>query len=185
MIRIGETLTNHVSGEQVTFLATAASSGGALLAFENLLPAGIAGPPMHHHPRQEERFTVLSGSLRLTLEGTPHTLDVGETLVVPAGARHTFDNRNGGAVGMRVELRPALESEQLFAGIIRAANQRGTASASLLQVAQILHRFDTGMVLAGLPSLLQRLLMAALAAIGRRSGARLEQLGRSTPERNH
>jgi quercetin dioxygenase-like cupin family protein len=173
VIQPGETISNRVSGEQITFLATAASTGGKLLAFETLLPAGTAGPPLHSHPRQEERFTVLDGTLHLTLAGKPQTLRQGETALVPIGMLHTFDNRQGAAVRFRVELRPALESEELFAGMLRAANQRSAATASLLQTAQLLHRFDIGLALAGLPPRLQRWLMAGLAAIGRIRGVQV------------
>lgn len=181
MITIGETLTNTASGEQVTFVETAASTGGALLAFESLIPAGVAGPPLHMHPRQEERFTVLNGALHLTVEGEPRMLHSGETLVVPPGTRHTFDNRTqDAAVRFRAELRPALESEELFASNVYAANQRGAATASLLQTAQILDRFDIGLALVGLAPGVQRRLMAVLAALGRLRGYRIAHNGRWT-----
>jgi quercetin dioxygenase-like cupin family protein len=172
MIRQGETIINQVTGEHVTFIETAASTGGALLVFESFLPAGIAGPPLHSHPRQAERFTVLDGTLHLTLGGVPQTLQRGESMVIAPGELHTFDNRHGEAVRFQVELRPALESEELFAGMLRAANQRGAATASLLQTAQLLHSFDIGLSLAGLPLWMQRWLMAGLAALGRFGGAR-------------
>jgi quercetin dioxygenase-like cupin family protein len=180
VIQPGETITNRVSGEQVTFLATAASTGGTLLAFETFFPAGFAGPPLHSHPYQEERFTVLDGTLHVTLAGKPQTLRKGETALVPAGMLHTFDNRQGAAVHFRVELRPALESEELFAGTLHAANQRGAATASLLQTAQLLHRFEIGLALAGVSPHLQRWLIAGLAAVGRICGIQIDSRERAT-----
>lgn len=174
MIHVGETISNTTTGEQITFLQTAAGSAGALLAFESFLPAGVAGPPLHTHPRQEERFSVIAGTLHLVMNGAARNLHAGETLIIPPGTPHLFDNRHGDDVRFRVELSPALESEQLFAGVLRAANRRGATSANLIEIAMILDRFDIGLALAGVPPRLQRGLMAMLARLGQLWGYQLD-----------
>ena len=57
----GQTLENPVTGERFTFLHTAASTGGELLAFELGLEPGGAVPIPHVHPIQTERFEVRRG----------------------------------------------------------------------------------------------------------------------------
>ena len=65
----GHTIENPASGERITFRETAATTGGELVAIDLELPAGrrVPGPP-HIHPRQEERFEVVAGTMRSTME---------------------------------------------------------------------------------------------------------------------
>jgi hypothetical protein len=60
-IRPGQTLENPVTGERFTFVHTAATTGGELLAFDLALRAGGAVPVPHVHPIQTERFEVVAG----------------------------------------------------------------------------------------------------------------------------
>ena len=49
---------------------------------------GAAGPPEHFHENFEERFTIVSGTLSILLNGEKRTLRAGETLVIPPMTRH-------------------------------------------------------------------------------------------------
>ena len=64
MITPGQTLENPVTGERFTFIDTAATTGGELLAFELALRPGGAVPIPHVHPIQTERFEVVAGLMR-------------------------------------------------------------------------------------------------------------------------
>ena len=46
----------------------------------------------HVHPHQEERFIISAGEAHFTLDGEERVVGPGETLVVPAGARHSEAN---------------------------------------------------------------------------------------------
>src|SRR5687768_3990241 len=64
----GQTLENPASGERITFRETAADTGGELLAIDLELPAGRRVPGGQHiHPKQEERFEVVEGTMRFKL----------------------------------------------------------------------------------------------------------------------
>ena len=63
-IRPGQTVENPVTGERFTFIHTAASTGGELLAFDFALRPGGAVPIPHVHPIQTERFEVTAGTVR-------------------------------------------------------------------------------------------------------------------------
>src|SRR5207247_883321 len=65
MARQGDALENPVTGERIVFGRTTADSGGAVLSFAYFLPAGGSVPLAHVHPRQEERFEVVSGRARI------------------------------------------------------------------------------------------------------------------------
>ena len=58
MAGIGETIENPLTGERVTWVETAASSAGALLAFDLVTRPGGAVAAAHLHRLQEERFIV-------------------------------------------------------------------------------------------------------------------------------
>ena len=56
----GETTEAPNMGMRVTCRESAASSGGELLSFDFWMRGGATPPPMHVHPHQEERVTVVT-----------------------------------------------------------------------------------------------------------------------------
>src|SRR5262245_65364107 len=85
MARAGQTLINRVTGHRYDIVKAAADTAGALLEMVATFPAGAKPPPQHLHPRQEERFEVLAGAVRVKVAGQVRRLNAGNTLVVPAG----------------------------------------------------------------------------------------------------
>jgi len=51
--------------------------------------------PEQYHKQKEETFHVLSGSLKLTLDGEESEMSVGETMIVEPGTRHSFETEIG------------------------------------------------------------------------------------------
>src|ERR1700710_1654345 len=111
MAIVGETIENPLSGERITWIETAASSNGEVLAFDLDLRPGASVAAEHRHLRQEERFTVASGKVGLSVAGIERSLAAGEDAVVPPGVAHHWWNSASESAVVRVELRPALESE--------------------------------------------------------------------------
>ena len=69
--------------------------------------------PDHVHPRQEERFEVLSGKLGLRVEGVERVLSEGEAITAPAGSAHAAWNASSDdEVHVLVDFRPALRTER-------------------------------------------------------------------------
>jgi hypothetical protein len=97
----GETIENPVTGERITWLETASDSGGESLAFELYLRAGASVSAEHRHVRQIEQFSVVAGSLRVTVDGRESDLEVGDS---PATSRPT---RTGSPVCRRSRSRIA------------------------------------------------------------------------------
>jgi quercetin dioxygenase-like cupin family protein len=71
----------------------AASSTGSerLCVLEQLCDPGTGAPP-HHHDGVEEVVAVLEGRARFIVAGKEAELMAGESILVPAGARHWFTN---------------------------------------------------------------------------------------------
>jgi quercetin dioxygenase-like cupin family protein len=172
MIKPGDTLENPVTGERFTFTDTSASTGGELLAFELALREGGSVPIPHVHPIQAERFEVVAGYLRFRI-GLGHRLAApGDVIVVEPGVVHGFANVGEGEARMRVEARPALQREEMFAEVIAMAEagemNRHGLPRSPLALASLARRYDQEAHAPFLSVGMQRLLLAPLTLAARR-----------------
>lgn len=58
----------------------------------NRILAGSAPGPYHLHSTAENVYVVLSGSVRVRIDGDDHDLDVGDAAFIPAGVPHSASN---------------------------------------------------------------------------------------------
>jgi quercetin dioxygenase-like cupin family protein len=77
----------------IRFLVEGEESGGSVAVFEFDVPAGAKVAAGHSHDGYEETIYGLAGVLTWTVEGTATDVRSGETLCIPRGAVHHFDNR--------------------------------------------------------------------------------------------
>jgi quercetin dioxygenase-like cupin family protein len=99
---------NPLQRDHVTFLETAAESGGARTRIEvELAPGG--GVPLHRHETFAERFTVREGVLGLEVGGERLTLRAGESALAPRRVWHRFFDASGAPCRFEVELSPGSE----------------------------------------------------------------------------
>jgi mannose-6-phosphate isomerase-like protein (cupin superfamily) len=173
LARTGQTLTNHTTGQSITFLELAADTGGERLVLKSTWKGRAPRPPVHYHPRQEEHFEVLEGELGVELEGERRTLRAGDTLDVPAGARHEMWNAGEGTTQARWEVRPALRTEEMMETVFGLA-QDGHVDAkgmpSMLRIAPIALRHGQEFRLAKPPWAVQLPVLALLSPIARLRG---------------
>src|SRR5215212_5815389 len=120
-IQPGQTLENPVTGERFTFIHTARSTGGELLAFDLTLRPGGAVPIPHVHPIQTERFAVTGGQVRFRVGLRTIVAGPGDVVEIPPGVIHGFANREGEDARIRVEVRPALAMEEMLADVVAMA----------------------------------------------------------------
>lgn len=107
---------NPATGEWIEFTAVSGDSDGQLVRFSwRSIPGGLITE--HIHPGQEERFIITEGEARFTLDGEELTAMVGDTVVVPAGVRHSEGNAGPGEIQAVVELRPALRSKEFHEAV--------------------------------------------------------------------
>lgn len=120
MATAGEIAVNEATGERVTFVQTAADTGGELLELELVWPRPGQRAPAHVHPEMEERYEVLEGTAAFRIGEEERTARAGEVVTVPPGTRHLAWNPTEEPVRLKVEFRPALRWEdfvvRLFAG---------------------------------------------------------------------
>jgi quercetin dioxygenase-like cupin family protein len=170
MISPGQTLENPVTGERFTFTHTAASTDGELLAFDFALRPGGKVPVPHVHPIQTERFEVVEGEVRFRLGLRTFVAGPGEVVEAPPGVAHGFANVGAGEARMRVEVRPALAMEEMFAEVIAMARAGRMTRRGLprnpLELARLARRYDQEAHAPFLSVGVQRALLAPLLLAG-------------------
>lgn len=137
---------------------------------EVLLEPNGYKPPVHVHPRQQQRVEVLDGSLGIQIGRRHAVVGAGARTVVPAGIPHRLWNAGDEAAQIVVELTPALRFESLvesLAALAAAGRTNAAGAPSPLQLAVIAHaHFDTAR-LAFPPGPVQRVLLSLAAPVGR------------------
>jgi quercetin dioxygenase-like cupin family protein len=173
MAYAGQILDNPVSGERITFRKTAADTDGELLEFDfELAPDGHV-PGRHVHPVQEERFEVLSGTMKFKKGRKTVIAEAGDVVTVPAGVSHKFENGGDETAHMRVQVRPALQMERLFETAVALAEEGRTTGKGMpkpLDLALFVREFGSEVRGPGAPGWVQRASMAPLAWIAKKRG---------------
>ena len=53
---------------------------------------GVPGPPPHHHDNYHESFYIVEGEMDFVINGAPKKVSKGESIDIPPGTLHTFQN---------------------------------------------------------------------------------------------
>lgn len=173
MAYAGQTLVNSVSGERITFRKTSAETDGEYLEIDVELTPDGAVPGMHVHPNQEERFEIISGSVRFRKGLRKIDAKAGDVVVVEPGKAHKFENNGEEGAAMRVRVTPALEMERLFETAIGLAQDGRVTKKGMpkpLDLALFVNEFKDEVRGPGSPGWVQRASLAPLAFIARRRG---------------
>src|SRR5262245_52039410 len=91
--------------QRLSFSRTTDPGGGEVMHVEIWVDPGGGGTP-HIRPAMEERFEVLEGTPSFLSGRSWSTAAAGETVVVPAGARHAYRNQSGETAHMVCHARP-------------------------------------------------------------------------------
>jgi quercetin dioxygenase-like cupin family protein len=180
MAYAGQSLTNPVSGEKITFRKTAADTDGELLEIDlELTPDGHV-PGAHVHPEQEERFHVIEGTMKFKLGLKTIVAGPGETVVVPKGRVHRFANGGDTVAKARVQVVPALKMEELFETTVALAREGKTTRTGMprpMHLALFVREYAHEVRAPFPPAAIVNALMAPVAAFARQRG-HAERYGR-------
>jgi quercetin dioxygenase-like cupin family protein len=173
VIRTGETLVNEVTGEVITFLETAADTGGAYTRIEVEVAPGGGVPMAHVHPQQTETFEVVAGQLSMRSGDDTVVAGPGDVVRVLPGRVHRFWNETAYPVRFRCTVEPALEFEQFIETMFALAadgklNTRGLPSPLRLAAIANAHFADTRA--PHVPAWLQKAGLASGALLARAVG---------------
>jgi mannose-6-phosphate isomerase-like protein (cupin superfamily) len=143
--------TLDAPGKALTFLPAPAD----ILRFREDIGFDADPVPLHRHLAQTERFTVLAGTLEITIEKQIVRLGEGESLEVPPGVLHTYApgganlGEAAAATLIEVELWPARCADHFFEVIYGLSRERRLPPHSLRDGIAIMalahrHRFIIG-----------------------------------------
>lgn len=156
-------------------------AGGEVLRVEIWVDPG-GGVTPHHHPAMEERFEVLAGRPSFLAGRRWRTAAPGETVVVPAGVRHSYRNDGDEVVHMVCQARPPSTLQEFLDGAA-ALGRAGKLTrraipksfGALLEAAVLAHSHRE-MVVLHFPPMppvpIQRLLFPFFARLGERRSDR-------------
>jgi quercetin dioxygenase-like cupin family protein len=171
----GDELRHPVTGERIVWRQVARETDGALLQADLFASPQASPAAPHVHPHQEERFEVLAGRLKVSIDGVETVLVPGDVAIVPPGIPHTWFNVGDAEAHIVVDIRPALRSEMFFETMFGLAADGKTDRRGLprpLQLAALITEFSDEVRLARPPAVVQRVLFEPLAALGRLRGYR-------------
>jgi len=77
-----------VLGHKVTYIETI----GDYSLLEVSVTPNVPGPPPHYHNDAPELFHLINGQLDVWKDGKWHTMEAGESLIIPKNDIHTFRN---------------------------------------------------------------------------------------------
>jgi mannose-6-phosphate isomerase-like protein (cupin superfamily) len=165
------TIRNPVIGDVVTFVETAAESGGERTLLDIELVAGGGNAP-HRHLTYGERFEAVEGTLTIELGKQLIDLAPGETAFAPPRSLHRFLNQTGETIRFLVELTPGHEGFERALRIAYGLAEDGATRAdgalrSMLQTAVLAKMSD---IRPGGPLALFTPVLGVLSWIGRRRG---------------
>jgi quercetin dioxygenase-like cupin family protein len=150
----------------IKFVETAAETAGALHAQEARYRPHSTLPPLHCHPRQDERFQIIDGGLEFTIGAETRVVKAGDEVAVPRGVFHQARNPFDAPAIVRWETRPALRSAELYRDLYNAA-ARHRGKPPLHEAAAILREYRDEFRLAKPPAFVQSIVFSCLAPFGR------------------
>ena len=129
MARAGQTVENRATGERITFVRTAAETGGELLVMDDVWTRPGHRAPEHVHPEIEERWEIVSGRAAFRIAGAEREAGPGAVVVAAPGTPHLAWNPTDAAVRLRIEMRPALRWEEFVERLFALGDDTAAALA--------------------------------------------------------
>jgi mannose-6-phosphate isomerase-like protein (cupin superfamily) len=151
------------NGEDFVFLRSARGPE-RLFRFRWTLAPGKKGPPPHMHPHETETFRIVSGKIRIWLDGEPRDCEPGDVAVAEPGTMHRFLNIGDEPVVVDVTIDGTLQ-EDTMVGL--AHHLGGRAPGVGAMVRQIVGAVHTGAIDArGVVAAMLRGVVRVLTAVG-------------------
>jgi quercetin dioxygenase-like cupin family protein len=109
----------------IRFLVTGEDSGGSVSVFEFTVPAGVKlAAPSHRNDAYEEVIYGVKGVVKWTIDGAPFDVGPGQSVCIPRGAVHHFENVGREDALQLTVIAPAVMGPAYFhdaADVVRAA----------------------------------------------------------------
>lgn len=125
----------------VRFMVTGKDSNGSVATFELSVPAAQRlAAPAHSHDHYEETIYGIEGTLTWTVDGKRIDVGPGQTLCIPRGAIHRFDNHGTQDVKALCVITPAALGPDYFRESADVINAAGGGPPDRVKMAEIMRR---------------------------------------------
>lgn len=115
----------RIGSLELRFIVEETQSSGRLVMFEMTVPPQARVPAPHYHRDVDEAVYVLEGTLTMSLDGQRHELHPGDSLFVPRGRVHGFENLAAVTARSLAVLTPGSIGRRYFEEIAAAINVPG------------------------------------------------------------
>jgi quercetin dioxygenase-like cupin family protein len=108
----------------IRFLVEGKASGGSVAMFEFEVAPGGKVPAAHSHDAYEETIYGVQGVMTFTMDGQKSEIGPGDTLSIPRGVVHRFDNFHPSSAKALAVITPGLLGPEYFrevAAIVKSA----------------------------------------------------------------
>jgi quercetin dioxygenase-like cupin family protein len=130
----------RVGAMSIRFVIEGRQSAGAIAAFEFEVPAGAMLPSPHSHDGYEETIYGLEGVVTWTIEGTSTDVGPGETLFIPRGAVHHFDNTGDVDAKQLAIITPGILGPDFFHEVAAVLNGAAGGPPDATAIAEVMRR---------------------------------------------
>ena len=173
MIRKGDEIRNARTGQRMKILRTWAETNGTQLEIECFSPPTLKREHDHIHPFQENRFSLIKGQLRFSINGREHTASEGDVVSIPKNVPHHFWNPGLKEAHYIQEFFPALRIDSLFETFFALArdgklNKKGAPNVFRLSLIMLAHQKE--LRLSSPNWRLQKILFSVLSPVARLMG---------------
>jgi quercetin dioxygenase-like cupin family protein len=175
MWRAGDELENSVTGERSVVRLGSEDTGGEYMVADLFARPGARVALPHVHPGMTETFEVLEGHLGVIVGDRRLTAGRGEKVTVPPGTVHDWWNGEDSEAHVLVEVRgPGVPRGEMAIetlwGLAREGKTNNKGNPNPLQMAVIAREFSDVFRPAKPPPIVQKVVLAILAPIGRALG---------------
>ena len=87
---------------------------GVLALFEVVVPPNVRVPAPHRHVSYDETIYGLAGICAFVVDGHEFLMGAGESMFIPRGAAHEFQNRGTATARFLVSVTPGILSPDFF-----------------------------------------------------------------------
>ena len=124
---------------QLKFLIDDHASDGKATMFEVTVPEQARVPAPHHHRDVDEIVYGLSGTLTMTVDGMAHEIKAGDSIFVPRGAVHQFQNLHPGDARVLSMLTPGSIGKAYFEELAEVVNAGGPPNLAKVKDIMLRH----------------------------------------------
>jgi len=107
--------------------------------FEMVVPPNARVPAPHYHRQVDEVVYVLDGTLTMSLDGQKRELRKGDSLFVPRGSVHGFENVQSEVARSLAVLSPASIGRRYFEEIATVVNVPGKPDLATVKEIMLRH----------------------------------------------